>query len=108
MFNIEKDFLSLNLWFLVFSEDVHCLVHSGVRDKRRGFEIDMSRTPGVRDKRRVYEIDLFQPKHETAFLVTSQWASDVTINDPIKWLNYPLEGNDPCRQLIMNPNFNGR
>ena len=36
-------------------DEITCLVH-----------------PGVRDKRRVSEIDLSQPSHETAFLVTSQ------------------------------------
>ena len=47
--------------------------------------------PGVRDKRRVSEIGLSQPRHETGFwwrhngLVTSQST------DPIKWPNYPLE-----------------
>ena len=47
--------------------------------------------PGVRDKRRMSEIDLSQPRHETAFWwrhngpVTSQWT------DPIKRPNYPLE-----------------
>ena len=40
----------------------HCPVHPGVRDKRRVFEIDLS--------------------HPDSFLVTSQWASDVTINRP--------------------------
>ena len=38
--------------------------------------------PSVRDKHRVSEIDLSQPRHGTGFLVTSQWASDVTINRP--------------------------
>ena len=47
--------------------------------------------PGVRDKRRVSEIDLSQPRHETAFSgrhngpVTSQYT------DRIKWPNYPVE-----------------
>ena len=47
--------------------------------------------PGVRDKRRVSETDLSQPRHETAFswrhngLVTSQ------LTDRIKWPNYPVE-----------------
>ena len=38
--------------------------------------------PDMRDKRRVSEMDLFQPRHETAFLVTSQWTNDATINQP--------------------------
>ena len=34
-----------------------CLIHPGVRDKRRVSDIDLSHTQGVRDKRWVSEID---------------------------------------------------
>ena len=47
--------------------------------------------PGVRDKRRVCEINWSHTRQEAAFLVTSQWASDVTINQPNWVTNYPSE-----------------
>ena len=51
-----------------------CLVHSGVRDKRR-----------------VSEIDLSQPRHETAFWWCHNGAVTSQLTDQIKWPNYPLE-----------------
>ena len=53
---------------------VYCLVH-----------------PGVRDKRRVSEIDLSQPRHETAFWWRHNGPVTSQLTDPIKWPNYPLQ-----------------
>ena len=47
--------------------------------------------PGVRDKRRVSEIDLSQPRHETAFWWRHNGPVTSQLTDPIKWRNYPLE-----------------
>ena len=47
--------------------------------------------PGVRDKRRVSEIDLSQPGHETAFWWRHNWSVTSQLIDPIKWRNYPIE-----------------
>ena len=47
--------------------------------------------PGVRDKRRVSEIDLSQPRHETAFWWRHNGSVTSQLTDPIKWPNYPLE-----------------
>ena len=51
-----------------------CLVHSGVQDKRR-----------------VSEIDLTQPRHETAFWWRHNGPVTSQSTDPIKWPNYPSE-----------------
>ena len=45
--------------------------------------------PGVRDKRRVSEIDLSQPRHETAFWWRHNWSVTSQLTDPIKWPNFP-------------------
>ena len=45
--------------------------------------------PGVRDKRRVSEIDLSQPRHETAFWWRHNGPVTSQLTDPIKWRNYP-------------------
>ena len=47
--------------------------------------------PGVRDKRRVSEIDLSQPRHETAFWWRHNGPVTSQLTDPIKWRNYPLQ-----------------
>ena len=47
--------------------------------------------PGVRDKRRVSEIDLSQPRHETAFWWRHNGPVTTQLTDPIKWPNQPLE-----------------
>ena len=47
--------------------------------------------PGVRDKRRVSEIDLSQPGHETAFWWCHNGPVTSQLTDPIKWPNYPLQ-----------------
>ena len=47
--------------------------------------------PGVRDKRRVSEIDLSQPRHETAFWWRNNGPVTSQLTDPIKWPNYPLQ-----------------
>ena len=47
--------------------------------------------PGVRDKRRVSEIDLFQPRHETAFWWRHNWPVTSQLTDRIKWPNYLVE-----------------
>ena len=47
--------------------------------------------PGVRDKRRVSEIDLSQPRPETAFWWRHNGPVTSQLTDPIKWRNYPLE-----------------
>ena len=47
--------------------------------------------PGVRDKRRVSEIDLSQPRHETAFWWCHNGPVTSQLTDPIKWPNYPFE-----------------
>ena len=47
--------------------------------------------PGVRDKRRVSEIDLSQPRHETAFWWRHNGPVTSQLTDPIKWRNCPLE-----------------
>ena len=47
--------------------------------------------PGVRDKRRVSEIDLSQPRHETAFWWRYNGPVTSQSTDPIKWPNHPLE-----------------
>ena len=49
--------------------------------------------PGVRDKRRVSEIDLSQPRHETAFWWRHNGPVTSQLTDPIKWRNYPLQLN---------------
>ena len=49
--------------------------------------------PGVRDKRRVSEIDLSQPRHETAFWWRHNGSVTSQLIDPIKWPNYPLHIN---------------
>ena len=46
---------------------------------------------GIRDKRRVSEIDLSQPRHETAFWWRHNGPVTSQLTDPIKWPNYPLE-----------------
>ena len=50
--------------------------------------------PGVRDRRRVSEIDWSQPRHETAFWWRHNGPVTSKLTDPNKWSNYPL-------QLIM-------
>ena len=57
-----------------FSARLQCLVH-----------------PGVRDKRRVFEIDLSQPRHETAFWWRHNGPVMSQLTGPIKWPDYPLE-----------------
>ena len=52
----------------------YCLVHPGVRDKRRAFEIDLSK-----------------PRHETAFWWRNNGPVTSQLTDPIKWPNHPLE-----------------
>ena len=47
--------------------------------------------PGVRDKRRVSEIDLSQPMHETAFRWRHNGPVTSQLTDPIKWPNHPLK-----------------
>ena len=47
--------------------------------------------PGVRDKRRVSEIDLSQPRHETAFWWRHNGPVTSQLTDRIKWPNYPVE-----------------
>ena len=47
--------------------------------------------PGVRDKRRVSEIDLSQPGHETAFWWRHNGPVTSQLTDRIKWPNYPVE-----------------
>ena len=47
--------------------------------------------PGVRDKRRVSEINLSQPRHETTFWWRHNGPVTSQLTDPIKWPNYPLE-----------------
>ena len=47
--------------------------------------------PGIRDKRRVSKIDLSQPRHETAFWWRHNEPVTSQSTDPIKWPNYPLE-----------------
>ena len=47
--------------------------------------------PGVRDKRRVSEIDLSQPRHETAFWWRHNGPVTSQSTDPIKWSNHPIE-----------------
>ena len=47
--------------------------------------------PGLRDKRRVSEVDLSQPRHETAFWWRHNVPVTSQLTDPIKWPNYPLE-----------------
>ena len=47
--------------------------------------------PGVRDKRRVSEIDLSQPRHETVFWWRHNGPMTSQFTDPIKWPNQPLE-----------------
>ena len=47
--------------------------------------------PGVRDKRRVSEIDLTQPRHETAFWWRHNEPVTSQLTDRIKWPNYPVE-----------------
>ena len=47
--------------------------------------------PGVRDKRRVSEIDLSQPSHETAFSWRHNGPVTSQLTDRIKWPNYPVE-----------------
>ena len=49
--------------------------------------------PGVRDKRRVSEIDLSQPRHETAFWWRHNGPVTSQLTDPIKWRNYLLQLN---------------
>ena len=51
-----------------------CLVHSGVRGKRR-----------------VSEIDLSQPRYETAFWWRHNGPVTSQLTDPIKWPIYPLK-----------------
>ena len=46
---------------------------------------------GVRDKRRVSEIDLSQPRHDTAFWWRHNGPVTSQLTDPIKRPNYPLE-----------------
>ena len=52
----------------------HCLVH-----------------PGVRDKRRVSEIDLSQTRHETAFWWRHNGPVTSQLTNRIEWPNYPSE-----------------
>ena len=47
--------------------------------------------PGVRDKRRVSEIDLSQPRHETAFWWRHNGPVTSQLTDPIKWPIHPLK-----------------
>ena len=47
--------------------------------------------PGVRDKRRVSEIDLSQPRHETAFWWRHNGPVTSQLTNRIKWPNYPVE-----------------
>ena len=52
--------------------------------------------PGVRDKRRVSEIDLSQPRHETGFWWRHNGPVTSQLTDRIKWPNYPLEQIGIC------------
>ena len=56
--------------------------------------------PGVRDKRRGSEIDLSQPMHETPFLWRHNGPVTSQLIDPIKWPNYPLES------IVINVHIN--
>ena len=47
--------------------------------------------PGVRDKRRVSEINLSQPRLETVFWWRHNGSVTSQLTDPIKWPNYELE-----------------
>ena len=47
--------------------------------------------PGVRDKRRVSEIDSSQPRHETAFWWRRNGPVTSQLTVPIKWPNHPLK-----------------
>ena len=47
--------------------------------------------PGVRDKRRASEIDLSQPGYETAFWWRHNGPVTSQLTKPIKWPYYPLE-----------------
>ena len=47
--------------------------------------------PGVRGKRRVSEIDLSQPRRETAFWWCHNGPVTSRLTDRIKWPNYPVE-----------------
>ena len=47
--------------------------------------------PGVRDKRRVSEIDLSQPRHETAFWWRHNGPVTSQLTDPNKWPSYLSE-----------------
>ena len=47
--------------------------------------------PGVRDKRRVSEIDLSQPRHDTAFWWRHNEPVTSKLTDRIKGPNYPVE-----------------
>ena len=67
----RKNMHKLYQWF---NARLWCLVH-----------------PGVRDKRRVSEIDLSQPRHETAFWWRNNGPVTSQLTDPIKWPNYPLQ-----------------
>ena len=51
--------------------------------------------PGVRDKRRVSEINLTQPRHETAFWWRHNGPVTSQLTDQIKWPNYPVN-QDLC------------
>ena len=77
----RKDFNCIYFWVLIlasilsfefstFYKWLTCLVH-----------------PGVRDKRRVSEIDLFQPRHETAFWWRHNGPVTSQLTDLIKWPN---------------------
>ena len=72
-------FLWLCYEFLVYSyrwlsARLQCLVHRGVRDKRR-----------------VSEIDLSQPRHETAFWWRHNGPVTSQLTGPNKWPYYPLQ-----------------
>ena len=47
--------------------------------------------PGVREKRRVSEIDLSQPRHETTFWWRHNGPVTSQLTDSIQWPNYPWE-----------------
>ena len=69
-----------------------CLVHAGVRDKRRG-----------------YDIDLTHPRHETAFWWRHNEPVTSQSTDLFKWLIYPwhlveIYGHiNTCNKVFMAP-----
>ena len=72
--NVECNYYACPISQILVPMSSYCLLHKGLRDKRR-----------------VSGIDLSQPRHETAFWWRHNGPVTSQLTDPVKWPVYPLQ-----------------